>query len=159
MELVRAKTHAVIAKEQMMAAILTGLPSGYNADFGETKGPFMEALSITMHTLKALDITLKLIKPNEKNLSKACTPEIYATHFAYKLVGKGLPFRDAYIKIKNNLDKISSPDPVQFLKLSNHSGGTNNLKLNLIQKETDIQNKYWKNVKDEYKKIISFLLS
>jgi len=159
MELVRGKTHTVIAKEQLMAAILTSLPSGYNADFGETKGPFMEALSITMNTLKALDITLKLIKPNKKNLSKACTPEIYATHFAYKLVENGLPFRDAYLKIKNNLDKISSPDPVQFLKLSNHSGGTNNLKLDLIQKKSNEQKKYWENIEQKHKKVISFLLS
>lgn len=159
MELVRAKTHTVIAKEQLMAAILTGLPSGYNADFGETKGPFMEALSITMQTLEALNITLKLIKPNKKNLSEACTPEIYATHFAYKLVESGLPFRDAYLKIKNNLNKITSPDPVQFLKLSNHSGGTNNLKLDLIQKESNEQNKYWKKIKNKHEDVINSLLS
>ena len=40
---------------------------------------------------------------------------------------------------KNNLNKISCPDPVSFLKLSNHSGGTNNLKLNLIQKKSNEQ--------------------
>jgi len=159
MELVRAKTHAVITKEQLMATILTNLPSGYNADFGETKGPFMEALNITKQTLKALDITLKLIKPNKKNLSKACTPEIYATHFAYKLVTKGIPFREAYLTIKEDLDKLSAPDPVQFLKSSNHSGGTNNLKLNLILKGSHEQEIYWVKIQKKHKEIISLLLS
>lgn len=159
MELVRAKTHAVIAKEQLMAAILTNLPSGYNADFGETKGPFMEALNITKQTLKALDITLKLIKPNKKSLSEACTPEIYATHFAYKLVMEGVPFRKAYLTIKEDLDKLSAPDPVLFLKSSGHSGGTNNLKLNLIFKGAHMQKKYWGKIQKKYEEIISLLLS
>lgn len=159
MELVRAKTHTVIAKEQLMAAILTNLPSGYNADFGETKGPFMEALNITKQTLKALDITLKLIKPNKKNLSEACTPEIYATHFAYKLVMEGVPFRKAYLTIKEDLDKLSAPDPVLFLKSSGHSGGTNNLKLNLIFKGARMQKKYWGKIQKKYEEIISLLLS
>lgn len=158
MELVRAKTHAVIAKEQLMAAILTNLPSGYNADFGETKGPFMEALNITKQTLKALDITLKLIKPNKKNLSEACTPEIYATHFAYKLVMEGVPFRKAYLTIKEDLDKLSAPDPVLFLKSSGHSGGTNNLKLNLIFKGAHMQKNYWGKIQKKYEEIISLLL-
>ena len=158
LEIVRAKTHIVIANEQLMASISASLPSGYNADFGLTKGPFMESFSITSQTLKVLDLTLKSIKPNKENLIKSCTPEIYATHFAYKLVKKGLPFRKAYLKIKNNLKKISSPDPVLFLKLSNHSGGTNNLKLNLIKKESNKQKNYWKKIKQEYGNIISSLL-
>jgi argininosuccinate lyase len=159
MELVRAKTHAIIAHQQSMASTTVSLPSGYNADFGQTKGSFMESFNITLQTLEALNITLKSLKPNVKNLINNCSPEIYATHYAYKLVKKNVPFREAYLKIKNNLNKITSPDPVLFLKLSNHSGGTNNLKLDLIRKETNEQKKYWENIKQKYKKVISLLLS
>lgn len=159
MEYVRAKTHTVIAYQQLMSSIMVYLPSGYNADFGQTKGPFMESFSITTQTLDVLNFTLKSIKPNTDNLIKSCAPEIYAAHFAYKLVKKGLPFRKAYLKIKNGLEKISPPDPVSFLKLSNHSGGTNNLKLDSIQKESNEQKNYWKNIKQKYESVINLLLT
>lgn len=159
MESVRAKTHAVISNQQLIASIAAGLPSGYNADFGQTKGPFMESFFITAQTLDVLSLTIKSIKPNKENLIKSCSPEIYATHFAYKLVEKGLPFRKAYLKVKDNLNQISSPDPVSILKLSNHSGGTNNLKLKLIKKELIVQNVYWKKIKQKYENVISLLLS
>jgi argininosuccinate lyase len=160
MELVRAKTNVVITNEQLIASITAGLPSGYNADFGQTKGPFMQSFDIVLQTLKALGATIKSIKPNKNILLKNCSPEIYAAHFAYELVEKnGVPFRDAYSKIKNELNKISSPDPVLYLKLSNHSGGTNNLKLNLILKGSYKQKKYWEKIVKKHKEIISLLLS
>ena len=159
MEYVRAKTHTVIANQQLLTSIASSLPSGYNADFGQTKGSFMESFNITLQTLEVLNVSIKSIKPNKINLIKSCTSEIYSTYFAYKLVEKGLPFRKAYLKVKNNLKQINSPDPVKFLKLSNHSGGTNNLKLKLIKKEVFEQNIYWKKAKQDHEKVISLLLS
>jgi argininosuccinate lyase len=132
MEYIRAKTHTVIANQQLLSSMTAGLPSGYNADFGQTKKPFMESFEITLQTIKILNLTLNSIKPNIKILEKNSTSELYATHFAYELVKKGVPFRKAYLQIKQNLGKIKSPDPVLFLKKSNHSGGTNNLKLDSI---------------------------
>jgi len=159
MESVRAKTHIVIANQQLMASITASLPSGYNADFGQTKGPFMESFFITAQTLDVLNLTLKSIKPNEKKLIQSCSPEIYATHYAYELVKKGLSFRESYLKIKNNLNQIKPPDPVSILELSNHSGGTNNLKLKLIEKKLIKQNVYWKKIKQEHDDVINMLLS
>ena len=159
MEYARAKTHMVIANQQLMSSLTAGLPSGYNADFGQTKKPFMESFDITIQTLEVLKLTLNSIKPNVEVLIKSCTPELYATHFSYELVKQGMPFRKAYSKIKQNLNQLESSYPAPFLKLSNHSGGTNNLKLNLISKNLDKQNLYWKKIKQKNKKVISLLLS
>ncbi len=159
MEYVRAKTHMVIANQQLMSSLTASLPSGYNADFGQTKKPFMESFDITIQTLEILKLTLNSIKPNVEVLIKSCSPELYATHFSYELVKKGMPFRKAYLEIKQNLNQLKSPDPISFLKLSDHSGGTNNLKLNSIQKESSKQKNYWGNLKHKYEKVISFLLS
>ena len=38
MELVRGRTHTVLALQQQIGGIIAGLPSGYNIDFQETKG-------------------------------------------------------------------------------------------------------------------------
>jgi len=159
MEYVRAKTHVVISNQQLMSSLITNLPSGYNADFGQTKKPFIESFDITIQTLEVLKLTLNSINPNIEVLIKSCTPELYATHFAYMLVKQSVPFRKAYLEIKQNLKQLKSPDPVLFLKLSNHSGGTNNLKLNLISKNSAKQNIYWKEIKLKYGKVISSLLS
>ena len=159
MEYVRAKTHVIIADQQLMASTVASLPSGYNADFGQTKGLFIESFNIVFQTIAVLNKTLKLIKPNKINLLNACTPEIYATHFAYELVKKGLPFRKAYLIVKDKLNELSTPDAVSFLKLSNHSGGTNNLKLDSIQKESDDQKNYWENIKQKYESVINLLLT
>lgn len=132
MEYIRAKTHNVLANQQLISSICAGLPSGYNADFGQTKKPLMESFNIATQTMKVMKITINSIKPNIEVLIKSCTPEIYATHFAYELVKKGVPFRKAYLQIKNNLKKIKPPNPITFLKESIHSGGTNNLKLDSI---------------------------
>lgn len=132
MEYVRAKTHTVIANQQLLSSLTAGLPSGYNADFGQTKKPLLESFSIAIQTMEVLKLTINSIKPNIDVLIKSCTPEIYATHFAYELVKKGVPFRKAYLQIKNNLKKIKPPNPITFLKQSIHSGGTNNLKLDSI---------------------------
>lgn len=116
MEYVRAKTHVVIANQQLLSSMTAGLPSGYNADFGQTKKPLMESFEITSQTIEVLKLTLNLIKPNIDIMIKSCTPEIYATHFAYELVQKGVPFRKAYLEVKKNLKKLKSPNPVSFLR-------------------------------------------
>ncbi len=159
MEYIRAKTQVVIANQQLMSSITANLPSGYNADFAQTKGSLIESFEITFQTIDVLILTLKSIKPNKQNLIKNCTSEIYSTHFAYELVKKGLSFRQAYLKIKSNLKQISSPDSVSFLKLSTHSGGTNNLKLKLIKKNLNSHKDYWKKIKNKYKTIIGLLVS
>lgn len=159
MELIRAKAHTVIAYEQIMAAISSGLPSGYNADYGQTKEPFMKSFEITAETIEVMILTLQSIKPNINNLVNGCSQDIYATDYAYKLVKNGLPFRDAYLQIKNDIKNIKKLDPVSHLKSSNHTGGTNNLKLNMINNKLAIQNKYWENIKAKHNKVIGLLLS
>lgn len=158
MEYVRAKTHLVIANQQLLSSITASLQSGYNADFGQTKKPFMESFEIILKTVEVLILTLKSIQPNIDVLIKSCTSELYATYFSYELVKKGVPFRRAYSQIKDNINQIKSPEPMSFLKLSNHSGGTNNLKLNLIIQKLNKQKAYWKKIKQKHEKIINSLI-
>src|SRR5207249_483374 len=51
MELVRARTQTMLALQQQILGIVTGLPSGYNMDYQETKRPFMEALDLVQDSL------------------------------------------------------------------------------------------------------------
>jgi argininosuccinate lyase len=159
MEYVRAKTSTVITNELKTATIAAGLPSGYNADFGETKGAFMESLIIVKQTLEVLSITVKSVAPNEVKLKEACTAELYATHHAYMKVLEGVPFRTAYLDIKETFKNLVVPDTIAFLKKSSHIGGTGNLKLNETKKTLMKKNIFWEKEIHKLNGVISSLLS
>lgn len=150
MEYLRGRTHTIIGFEHSVAGIVAGLPSGYNADFGETKYPFMKAIQIVQETLEVCVLVLSSIKPNSEVLKSACTPEIYATHAAYELVKKGMSFRDAYTKIGLSLDALPTYDPIHVLKQSNHIGGTGNLQLNKAKAAALKKHAWWEKKKKQY---------
>lgn len=144
MEYLRAKTHLVLSYQQAVVSISAGLPSGYNADFGETKGPFLKSMEIIEQTLEIVNLTVESLSPNKEVLKKSMCPELFATQAAYELVKKKVPFRKAYKMIGKSLNSLPSYDIVKTLKLSIHTGGTGNLALEKILKEKDSYKKWWK---------------
>ena len=78
-------------------SIIDKLPSGYNRDLQLTKEPFMKGVAITISTINIMTLIVDNLEINVENIKKACTPELYATDEAYKLVKEeGIPFREAY---------------------------------------------------------------
>jgi len=59
----------------------------------------MESFAITADTLAVMTRVIGHIEIDAGNCRRACTPEIYATEEAYRLVQAGMPFRDAYRKV------------------------------------------------------------
>jgi argininosuccinate lyase len=146
MEYLRANAHAVAGDEGLIASTTIGLPSGYNADFGQTKRPLMHAIDTTVSSLAIVDLVLSGMKPNIRVLHHACTPELFATHAAYELVKKGMPFRDAYKKIGVSLHTLKQTDPICVLKESNHTGGPGNLGLTALKTHIATYMQWWKEV-------------
>jgi len=109
MELVRARAHTVLALQQQILAIVMGLPSGYNMDAQETKGPFFAALDLTEESLAVTCQVITRLAVDEERLLAACSPELFATDRAYALVRAGVPFRDAYRRVAADLTP-PSPD-------------------------------------------------
>lgn len=99
LEIIRSKYHQIVACEFEVKNIISNLISGYNRDVQLTKKPVMDGFEITKESLKIMSLVLEKIQVNEVNCSKALTKEMYATEEAYKLVTKGVPFREAYNKI------------------------------------------------------------
>ena len=99
LELVRAKYHVVTGYEFQIKGIISNLISGYNRDLQLTKEPTMKGLQITKESLDVMALIIKNLKVNKDRCNKAMTNELFATEEAYKLVKKGMPFRDAYRKV------------------------------------------------------------
>ena len=140
MELVRARTQTMLALQQQILGIVSGLPSGYNMDYQETKRPFMEALALVQDSLEVCTLVVQNLEVNTEKLVAACTFELFAADRAYELTTTAnLPFRDAYrivgAEVTAQLDRHipfqneSQEQLVQRLAKRNHVGGAGNLGL------------------------------
>jgi argininosuccinate lyase len=97
LELVRGKYHVVIGEEFKIKNRVGNLISGYNRDIQLAKGPLFSCLDATLASLEIMSVVAEGLLFNEKNC--ALTEELFATEEVYKLVKRGMPFRDAYRKI------------------------------------------------------------
>jgi argininosuccinate lyase len=103
LEIARAQYHVVVANEFRIRAITGNLMSGYNRDLQLTKKPLMESFDIVHSSIPVLGRVIEELEVDQEKCLKACTPEIYATEEAYRLVKAGIPFRDAYQEIAERL--------------------------------------------------------
>lgn len=134
MELVRGRTHTVLALQQQIAGIIAGLPSGYNIDFQETKGPMIRAFDLVNDALAICALTIGKTTVNEQVIRAACSPELFATDMAYDLVKQGMPFRDAYRKIAKIADDLPAVDADAALRERTHLGASGNLGLEHLKR-------------------------
>ena len=169
MELVRARTQTMLALQQQILGIVSGLPSGYNMDYQETKRPFMEALDLVQESLEICTLVVSKLEVNVERLIAACTFELFAADRAYELatVAK-LPFRDAYrivgAEVTAQLDR-HLPLPVESqeqlakrLASRNHLGGAGNLGLAITQKHLEEVKSVWESRKETFTEAIQKLV-
>ncbi len=154
MELVRARTQTVLALQQQILGIVSGLPSGYNMDYQETKRPFMEALDVVQESLEICTLVVSALGVNTERLTTACTFELFAADRAYELASAAkLPFRDAYrivgAEVTAQLDRHaqlpveSQEQLVKRLAARSHLGGAGNLRLAQVHNQLDQTEAIW----------------
>ena len=96
-ELIRGKTGRVYGDMMTLFTVLKGLPLAYNKDMQEDKEAVFDAVDTVTLCLKVMAPMLAEMKVNADNMTDAArTGFINATDLADYLVGKGMPFRDAY---------------------------------------------------------------
>lgn len=96
-ELCRGKTGRVYGDLVSLLTVLKGLPLAYNKDMQEDKEPLFDAVDTLSMCLAVFTPMLAGMKVNSaRMLAAAKTGFMNATDLADYLVGKGMPFRDAY---------------------------------------------------------------
>ena len=96
-ELVRGKSGRVFGDLMTLLTMLKGLPLAYNKDMQEDKEAVFDALDTVHMCLTAFVPMIDTMKVLPDNMRRAAAGGfINATDCADYLVGKGLPFRDAY---------------------------------------------------------------
>lgn len=143
LELIRARTHAVVSHASAISTSATGLMSGYNSDVQESKQPLFSSVNIVTESLMMTQLVLDNMTPNLNKLNTSINTDLTATQSAYELVAKGVPFRTAYKEIGAHLKHLKPIPFSDVVAKSTHIGGLGNLQLNQTVKEIQSEKKKW----------------
>ncbi len=135
LELLRGKATIVAALANQSLNAVMNMPSGYHRDFQLTKKPLFDGLDITTDAITIIDELMKQVSFSKERCEAAMSSEVFAADIANQLVEQGMPFRDAYRKVKEELDTIKIDDPYKFINTKTHTGGPGNLALQLFQQQ------------------------
>jgi len=133
-ELARARCRELRGLARQVEEVAGGLPSSYHRDFQLLKRPTLTALGSFRELLDVLTRLVPVLKIRAEAAARACDDTLYAAHHAFVLVGKGLPFRDAYREVAHQLgDGTFQPDRAALT--ATHLGGAGNLALDQARAE------------------------
>jgi argininosuccinate lyase len=105
------------------------LPSGYQRDLQLTKGPLMRGLDEALATTRMLPRLVQGITLHRDRMRAAITPDCFATDRAVELTAGGMPFRDAYRQVADELATLEAGDPEASLTARTSPGGPGALRL------------------------------
>ncbi len=127
-ELARGRCRELRGWAGLVQEVASGLPSSYHRDLQLLKRPLVTGLRAADELLAVLTRLVPALQVKAEAADAACADELYAAHQAYVLVGQGLPFREAYRKVAQQLqDGSFAPD--RGALTATHLGGAGNLAL------------------------------
>ncbi|MCO5248169.1 MAG: argininosuccinate lyase [Chitinophagales bacterium] len=134
-ELIRAKCNRLQNLPAQFNSIMTNLPSGYHRDMQLIKEDYIPAFQIIKDCLDMAHVMLSHIEVKKHILDDEKYLYMYSVEVVNDLVKKGMPFREAYIQVGQNIEagKFSKPETVHHT----HEGSLGNLCLDEIAKMKD----------------------
>ena len=116
-ELIRGKTGRVYGSLVGLLTTIKGLPLTYNRDLQEDKEGLFDAADTVIIALEAAAGMVESMSVNVEHMRQAAEKSfVLATDIADYLVGKGVPFREAYIAV-SDLSKQCIENGVGFGEL------------------------------------------
>jgi argininosuccinate lyase len=126
-ELIRSKTNIIQSTPNTLAMMLTNMPTGYHRDVQLTKEVLFPQINSLKNCIQILLMVLPQIKVNPTILTDEKYSYIFSVEAVNDLVKKGIPFRDAYKQVGNDIDnKTFSFDASRALQHT-HEGSLGNL--------------------------------
>ena len=158
-ELLRGRCSRFLGVRTGLYSSTVGLHSGYSRDLQDTKAQCMDAFKLAQEAGAVMQAAVPTLEPNTERIIEALSPDLYATDEAYRLVmEEGMSFRDAYVQVGNNLDKVSTPDHEGTVKNRTHPGSTGNLGIDKIIAQNDANKAQWAERQADFQKVWQGLL-
>jgi len=134
-ELVRAKCNKIMALPNEITLITANLASGYHRDLQLIKENFIPAFAELNSCLNIANYAISQIIIKENVLEDKRYEHLFSVEVANDLVLKGIPFRDAYKIVGEQIEKNTfiAPKNVQHT----HEGSIGNLRNDIIQSEME----------------------
>lgn len=133
-ELARGRCRELRGYAAMLQEIAAGLPSNYHRDLQLLKKPLFAAVTSAKSWLDVLIALVPALEVDAAKAAAACSDDIYAAQQAYKLAQGGMPFRDAYKQVAQEIESGAFKADRAALT-AGHLGGAVNLGLELIEKD------------------------
>jgi len=126
-ELIRAKCSRIQAAPNELSLLINNLPSGYHRDMQLTKEILFPAINELSSCIDAMKLMLTSISVKENILQDEKYKYLFSVEAVNELVNMGIPFRDAYAQIGNQINKGEfNYDTTKPLKHT-HEGSISNL--------------------------------
>lgn len=104
-ELIRGKCNSLQALPQEITLITSNLPSGYHRDLQLLKEKLFPAFNILKDCMQMTQLMLANIEVRKDILKDSKYKYLFSVEEVNKLVMEGVPFRDAYKKIGQQIEK------------------------------------------------------
>ncbi len=132
-ELIRAKCNKIQALPYELTLLTTNLPSGYHRDLQLLKEGIIPAIQNLKTTLEITIYAVQKIKVNTEILNDQKYDHLFSVDTLNDIVMSGMPFRDAYAKIGDDIAKgLYTPNKKTK---HTHLGSINNLCLDKIEEK------------------------
>jgi argininosuccinate lyase len=127
-ELARGRCRELRGTAGLVDQIASGLPSSYHRDLQLLKRPVILGLRQAEELFGVLVRLIPALKVEAEATAAASTDELYAAHQAYVYVQGGMPFREAYRKVAQQIQEGTFV-PDRAALTATHLGGAGNLGL------------------------------
>jgi argininosuccinate lyase len=104
-ELIRAKCNRIQSTPNELTLLINNLPSGYHRDLQLTKEILFPAIEEEKACLQMTRLMLSHIEIKDNILEDSKYKYLFSVEAVNELVNKGVPFREAYKEIGNQIDR------------------------------------------------------
>lgn len=106
-ELIRAKCNRIQSIPNELTLLINNLPSGYHRDMQLTKEILFPAIEELKACLQLMRVMLAEMQVNDNILNDEKYKYLFSVEAVNELVNKGIPFREAYKQIGNDIENGS----------------------------------------------------
>jgi len=136
-ELVRGKCNRIQAAPNELTLLINNLPSGYQRDLQLTKEIIFPSIENLSACLDILIFALPQIQIKDGILEDEKYKYLFSVEAVNKLVNNGIPFRDAYREVGNDIEKGTFQYSGFKPQEHTHEGSMGNLRNAEIKKEME----------------------